>query len=98
MTDEQDLYESTTRWMQELGRRPAVRQSTAAALVQPAALLQPLARKPRRERSVLGVGREVYMFAVMAAAYGNYYFMEVMVEIASLPSVVVFVAHGGPLG
>jgi hypothetical protein len=92
MTDEQDPYESTTQWLKELAGRPPVRQCAAATVI------EPLARRPRRERTMLGVAREIYMFAVMAAAYGNYYFMQVMVEMDSLPSVVVFVAHSGQIG
>lgn len=91
MSDEQDPYESTTRWLQELAQRPAVRQCAAAPVVQPPA------RPPRRAQSLLGVGREIYLFAVMAAAFGNYYFIQVMVEMDSLPSLIVFVAHSGQL-
>jgi hypothetical protein len=40
-----------------------------------------------------GVRREVYMFALVAALSLNYYYMQVMVEIYSLPSTVVFLPH-----
>jgi hypothetical protein len=79
-----DPYESTARWLEEAARRrPAVApdQSQLAA---------PTRAKPRRERTVLGIAREVYMLAVLAAAYLNYYFMQVMLEIDSLPRLVVF--------
>jgi hypothetical protein len=33
------------------------------------------------------------MFALLAAAYLNFYFMQVMLEIDSLPRLVVFFSH-----
>ena len=41
----------------------------------------------------LGVRREIYMFALVGALSLNYYYMQVMVEIYSLPSTVVFLPH-----
>lgn len=58
----------------------------------PAAAPPPPA-KPRRERTLFGVSREIYMFALLAAAYLNFYFMQVMLEIDSLPSLVMFYSH-----
>ncbi len=40
-----------------------------------------------------GVRREIYMCAVVAALSLNYYYMQVMVEIYTLPSTVVFLPH-----
>jgi len=80
-----DPYESTTRWLQEAaGRQSAPQQETAPAV-------KKHLEKRRRERTFLGVGREIYMFAVLVALYLNYYFMQVIVEIDSLPSIVVFI-------
>ena len=79
-----DPYESTARWLEEAARRrPAVAPAQSE-------LAAPTPAKPRRERTVLGIAREVYMLAVLAAAYLNYYFMQVMLEIDSLPGLVVF--------
>ena len=79
-----DPYESTARWLEEAARR---RPSVASARSQPAA---PTPVKPRRERTLLGIAREIYMLAVLAAAYLNYYFLQVMLEIDSLHRLVVF--------
>ena len=55
-------------------------------------------RNAHPERTLLGLPREIYMFAVLAAAYLNVHFMQVTIDIDSLPSVVVFVLHSAPLG
>lgn len=84
--DRNDPYESTARWLEEAARRrPAL--APAQPQPQPAA---PTPAKPRRERTFLGIAREVYMLVVLAAAYLNYYFMQVMLEIDSMPRMVVF--------
>lgn len=82
--DPDDPYESTTRWMVEAGRR-----RTGQSHAQPELPAKGLAK--HRPRTFLGVGREIYLFGVLVAAYLNYYFMEVMVEIGALHSVVIFV-------
>jgi hypothetical protein len=84
--DRNDPYESTARWLEEAARRrlagPSVRRESPATLPPPT--------KPRRERAILGISREIYMFAILAAAYLNYYFMQVILEIDSLPNLVMF--------
>jgi hypothetical protein len=84
--DRHDPYESTARWLEEAARR---RTADSSARRGPAATLPPSA-KPRRERTILGIAREVFMLAVLAAVYLNYYFMQVMIEIDSLPKMIVF--------
>jgi hypothetical protein len=86
--NEQDPYESTTRWMLESGRRRAIRAPHS-----PVELI-PRSRAPGRERTFLGIGREIWLFAVLVAVYLNYYFMQVRAEIYTLDSVVVFVRSG----
>jgi hypothetical protein len=84
--DRSDPYESTARWLEELaGRRSAAAPARSGLAAQP-----PVPAKPRRERKVLGLSREIYMFAVLVATYLNYYFMQVMIEIGSLPKLVLF--------
>lgn len=83
--DRNDPYESTARWLEEAARRPS-----AGLAARPGPAVTPPPAKPQRERTLLGVSREIYMFAVLAAAYLNYYFMQVMVEIDSLPRLVLF--------
>jgi hypothetical protein len=84
--DRSDPYESTARWLEESARRRAASCPARVELAPPP--LPPAKR--RRERTVLGISREIYMFAVLAAAYLNYYFMQVMIEVGSLPGLVVF--------
>jgi hypothetical protein len=83
--DDQDPYESTTRWMLESGRRRAIRAPDS--LVE----LIPRSRLPGQERTFLGIGREIWLFAVLAGVYLNYYFMQVETEIYALESVLFFV-------
>jgi hypothetical protein len=85
--DRSDPYESTARWLEESARR---RSAAAPARSGPAAAPPPLPAKPRRERRFLGLSREIYMFAVLVAVYLNYYFMQVMIDIGSLPKLVMF--------
>ena len=47
--------------------------------------------QPGNRPTMFGLGREVYLIAILAAAYGNLYYMQVMVEIYKLPALVVFV-------
>lgn len=87
--DEDDPYGSTTRWMVEAGRRRTVHAS--ARNEAPRESLRPV----RRARTFLGIAREVYLFAVLVAAYQNYYFIHVMDEIRSLESIIVFIRTVG---
>jgi hypothetical protein len=84
-----DPYESTTRWMVDSGRR-----RSAAARPLPQQPSEPSRRMPR-PRSLFGISREVYLFAVLVAVYLNYYFMQVTTEIQSLSSLVFFVSPVG---
>jgi hypothetical protein len=47
--------------------------------------------KLRRKATVLGIGRDLCMLGVASALYLNYHFMQVLIEINNLPSVIVFV-------
>jgi hypothetical protein len=47
--------------------------------------------KTRHKTEVLGIGRDLCMLAVASALYLNYHFMQVLIEINNLPSVIVFV-------
>jgi hypothetical protein len=89
MAEEQDdPYESTTRWLQEAARR--TRADSAAASRPQSSSESPLPAKRFGQTVIFGVAREIYMLGVLAAAYLNYYFMQVMLEIDSLPTLVVF--------
>jgi hypothetical protein len=89
MAEEQDdPYESTTRWLQEAARR---RRADSAGASRPQASAEsPLPAKRLGRTVIFGVGREIYLLGALAAVYLNYYFMQVMLEIDSLPSLVVF--------
>jgi hypothetical protein len=87
--DQQDPYESTAHWLEEAGRRRPAGPSAG-----PAPPASPPPAKQRRERAILGIGREIYMFAVLVAAYLNFYFMQVIQEIDSLPRLIVFYPLG----
>jgi hypothetical protein len=47
-------------------------------------------KAPRSVKRLLGVRREVWLIGLLAATYANFYFMDVMVEIQTLPSLVIF--------
>jgi hypothetical protein len=82
--DRNDPYESTARWLEEAARR-----RPAPAPAQPAPVA-PIPGKPRREGTLFGVSRDVYMLGLLAASYLNYYFMQVLLEIETLPRLLVF--------
>ena len=89
MAEEQDdPYESTTRWLQEAARR--TRADSAAVSRPQASAESPLPAKRFGQTVIFGVAREIYMLGVLAAVYLNYYYMQVMLEIDSLPTLVVF--------
>ena len=88
MAEEQDdPYESTTRWLQEAARRTRVDPAAAAPQ---ASAGTPLPARRFGQTLIFGVAREIYMLGALAAAYLNYYFMQVMLEIDALPTLVVF--------
>ena len=80
-----DPYESTARWLEE----PARRRPSVRGAPHPLEAKAPAA-KQTRERTLLGISREIYMLGVLAAVYLNYYYMQVMLEIDSLPRMVLF--------
>ena len=92
--DRHDPYESTVRWLQEA----AARRHPAAASCPVPPVVPLTAAKKRGARTILGIAREVYMFSILAAAYLNYYFMQVMIEIDSLHTLVVFYPVGAGIG
>jgi hypothetical protein len=46
--------------------------------------------KPPRERTILGVRRELYLSALATACFLNFYFIQVTIEIDRLPKLTVF--------
>ena len=47
---------------------------------------------PRRGRTLFGVRRELYLSALAAACFLNLYFIQVKIQIDSLPVLTVFYA------
>lgn len=76
---EDDPHESSARWMQELARRRS--------------------RGPRpsfhalnaNEKKKQGSGRTIVAFGGLALAFLQFYFLDVLVQIQHLPSLVLFV-------
>jgi hypothetical protein len=77
----EDTYEGLASWLQEVGRRRLGRA--------PAAGVEP--SKPDSAKPAPRHRRQVVLFSVLALAFLQYYAMDVMVQIYSLPSLVVFV-------
>ena len=47
---------------------------------------------PGRSRTLFGVRRELYLCALAAACFLNYYFIQVKIQIDTLPALTVFYA------
>ena len=47
---------------------------------------------PRRDRTLFGVRRELYLSALAAVCFLNLYFIQVKIQIDSLPALTVFYA------
>lgn len=87
---EEDPYEASARWLQEVGRR-------TSRAVRPG--VEPQPRAPERPRAARGHTRHIVLFGVFAIAFLQYYALDVMVQIDSLPAIVVFVPTApGPRG
>ena len=82
----EDPYESTAQWLQEAARRRGRGPTLPAPRLKAATVSQ-----SRRERAIFGIHRDIHMLAVAAAAFLNYYFMGVRIEIDTLRSVLFFV-------
>ena len=51
-----------------------------------------MAEDPRRVRTLFGVRRELYLSVLAAACFLNLYFIQVKIQIDSLPALTVFYA------
>ena len=77
------------RWLQEAGRR-----SRKVQTPQPEVEVAP--QNGREKESVRLVGTKVLLSAVLALAYLQYYFLDVMVQINALPAIIVFYGQPAP--
>ena len=89
--DEQDDDPSVdaVRWLQEAGRR-----SRKVQTPQPEVEVAP--QNGLERESVRLVGTKVLLSAVLALAYLQYYFLDVMVQINALPAIIVFYGQPAP--
>lgn len=82
--------EDLADWLQEVAKRPRV---SGPPSINPAVLPEagPKAGREPRLRHHLQKGRDMVALAVLTIGYLQYYYLDVMVQIGSLPKVVVFV-------
>ncbi|HLX79252.1 MAG TPA: hypothetical protein VKS43_01580 [Burkholderiales bacterium] len=80
-----DPYEGVARWLQEVGRRrfPANRLPLASVVAVPVRRWTP----SRTARQIAGEGLAL---AALVAAYLQYYFLGVMLQVLTTRSVIVF--------
>jgi hypothetical protein len=79
-----------TDWLQEVAKRPWV---SGPPSINPAVLPEagPKAIQEPRLRRHLRKGRDLVALSVLTITYLQYYYLDVMVQIGSLPKLVVFV-------
>jgi hypothetical protein len=81
---EQDPYEGSAQWLREVSRRKAPsRPAIPDALVPPAPT-----QSPKRPASHV---RGLMLSGALSVAFLQYYFLDVMVQIGTLPEIVIFV-------
>jgi hypothetical protein len=95
-TSRQRQWDGVQRAMREIGWCLSWEQSCVRYTERPmqgGRLSQTFAEhtRLRGNTAILGVGRDLCMLAVAAALYLNYHFMQVLIEINNLPSIIVFV-------
>jgi hypothetical protein len=89
MDEHDDPYVDAARWLQEAGRRarnvPAPPREAEAA-----------PRQGNETGRARLVGTKVLLSGVLALAYLQYYFLDVMVQINALPAIIVFYGQPAP--
>lgn len=80
---EDDPYQDVASWMQEMGRRHPDCAPVEAASAQ--------AGPPNDWRSGRSATRKLLLFAVLSVSVLQYYFLDVMVQVSSMPVMVFFV-------
>ncbi len=82
-------YEDLADWLQEVAARP---WDSGSPSIPPGVLPgRPNAGRESRTRRHLQKGRDLVALAALTIAYLQYYYLDVMVQVHSLPQVVVFV-------
>ena len=74
-------------WLQEAGRRRA-----------PARTAENIIVSTRVKRALITNGKRLCLFALVAAAYLQYFYLDVYLQITQLPSLIIFVPPGLALG
>jgi hypothetical protein len=85
--------ENVANWLQEVAGRPWV---SGPPSVEPEILAEPPtgSREQAKAWHEIQNGRELVGLAALAVGWLQYYFLDAMVQIASLPAVIVFVHLG----
>jgi len=77
------------RWLQEVGRR-------SGSAPTPYREVEAAPENGGEKRSVRLVGTKILLSGVLTLAYLQYYFLDVMVQINSLPAIIVFYGQPAP--
>jgi hypothetical protein len=78
----EDESEELTAWLKEAGRR-----RVAAAKPENVVVAAPPAKRP-----LITDGKRLVLLGLAAASYLQYFFLDVYLQIAAMPTVIVFVA------
>ena len=84
-----DPYVDAARWLQEVGRR-------SRSAPTPYREVEVAPESAADKESVRLVGRKILLSGVLALAYLQYYFLDVMVQINALPAIIVFYGQPAP--
>jgi hypothetical protein len=87
------------QWLREAGARTTGARTTSATggnSLSDKPAIENASSRGHRWRSGSGVIKRTTLLALLAACYLQYYYMQVMVEIYSLPTLVVFVPAKRP--
>ena len=84
-----DPYVDAARWLQEVGRR-------SRSAPTPYREVEVAPESGADKESVRLVGRKILLSGVLALAYLQYYFLDVMVQINALPVIIVFYGQPAP--
>ena len=81
---QEDPYEASARWLREVSQRGAPGR--------PASVQGPAPSAPRApERVARSHARGLVLSCALSLAFLQYYFLDVMVQIGSLPTIIVFI-------
>ena len=84
----EDESDELAAWLKEAGRRraPAAKPENVVVAAAPA------------KRPLVTNGKRLVLFGLVAAAYLQYFFLDVYLQIAAMPALIVFIAPSGTIG